>query len=219
MTTLRKASEAQALENYRVALENVEIQPEIAAQMADFGYDAEKIAEGKALLTNTRQKFDFNKQETQETVVARAAFEEKLAALNGVYKPHRKKAKVVFRYDDTILKNLALSGAMPLAYIQRMETIKTFYNGLQADSALLNRLLIFKVTPEDVAAALVLITETEAARSAYLIEVGESQDATKIKDAAFANIDLWMRDFYAVAKIALEDHPQLLEAVSLFVRS
>jgi len=100
-----------------------------------------------------------------------------------------------------------------------METIKTFYNGLQADSTLLGQLAILKVTPEDVTATLALITETEAARAAYLIEVGESQDATKNKDAAFAQIDLWMRDFYAVAKIALEDHPQLLEAVSLFIRS
>ncbi len=45
-------------------------------------------------------------------------------------------------------------------------------------------------------------------------EVGESQDATKQKDAVFAKIDKWMQQFYAIVDIALEDHPQLMEALS-----
>jgi hypothetical protein len=45
-----------------------------------------------------------------------------------------------------------------------------------------------------------MILELEAARSEYLKEKGESQDATKAKDAAFAKIDDWMSEFYAVAK-------------------
>ncbi|NLT49572.1 MAG: hypothetical protein GXX85_01480, partial [Ignavibacteria bacterium] len=48
---------------------------------------------------------------------------------------------------------------------------------------------------------------------------GESEDATKEKDAAFAKMDKWMSDFYAVARIALEDKPQLLEALGKIVKS
>jgi hypothetical protein len=33
---------------------------------------------------------------------------------------------------------------------------------------------------------------------------------------AFANLDDWMREIYAVAEIALEDHPQLLESLGNF---
>lgn len=117
-------------------------------------------------------------------------------------------------------KHFHISNQFPIfTSLLYKEAIKTFYNGLQADSTLLDRLLIFKISPADVIAGLALIAETEAARSAYLIEVGESQNATKTKNSAFEAIDIWMRDFYAVAKIALEDSPQLLEAVSLFVRS
>lgn len=53
----------------------------------------------------------------------------------------------------------------------------------------------------------------------YLLKKGESQDATKLKDSAFGEIDDWMSEFYAVAKIALEDNPQLLESLGKFVRS
>ena len=67
-------------------------------------------------------------------------------------------------------------------------------------------------------AANALIPEVEAARAAYLKEKGESQDATTIKDTAFAKLDDWMSEFYAVARIALEDNPQLLEALGLIVK-
>ncbi len=217
--TLTSKSEAQILENYRVALGNVEIQPEVALQMADFGYDTTKIEEGKALLSATRQSFDFNKQENQETIAARAIFDAKLNALYAIYAPHRKRAKVIFKNDDVALKALALKGMMPQAYIQKMETMKTFYNVLNSNSAMLDKLLIFKVLPADVTTALTMLAETEATRSAYLIETGESQDATKAKDKSFEIIDSWMREFVAVAKIALEDNPQLLESLALFVRS
>lgn len=52
-----------------------------------------------------------------------------------------------------------------------------------------------------------MISDLEAARSEYLKEKGESQDSTKAKDAAFAKIDDWMSEFYAIAKIGLEDNP------------
>ena len=64
-----------------------------------------------------------------------------------------------------------------------------------------------------------MISDLEAARSEYLKEKGESQDSTKAKDAAFAKIDDWMSGFYAVAKIGLEDNPQLLEALGKTVKS
>jgi len=65
------------LELYRVALENAETQPEIAAIMADLGYDSVVIAEGKALLTKTRTAYDANKTEDDETSAAYADFSSK----------------------------------------------------------------------------------------------------------------------------------------------
>ena len=67
MVTKKTLTEAEALEQYRVSLDNVEIQPEIATTMAEFGYDSTLIAEGKTLLTETRQIFDLNQTEDDET--------------------------------------------------------------------------------------------------------------------------------------------------------
>jgi hypothetical protein len=74
MATKRTLSEAETLEQYRVSLDNVENQSEIATIMAEFGYDSETlIGQGKTLLAETRQKYDANKTEDDETLTKHTA--------------------------------------------------------------------------------------------------------------------------------------------------
>jgi len=219
MTTSKKETEVQTLEDYRIALENAVNQTEIATTMAEFGYDATKIAEGKQFLEATVLAYNTNKQEDDETVASRSDFDNKKAALTKTYAMQRKKAKIVFRNDEVILKKLDLTGAVPKAYASWLQLLKTFYNGIQSDPAIQSKLTVLQLTSEDVSNGLVAITELETARSLYLKEIGESQDATKAKDQAFELIDKWMMDFNAVARIAMKDRPQLLEALGLLVRS
>ena len=75
------------------------------------------------------------------------------------------------------------------------------------------------MTQSEIDEAKNLVDTVEAARSEYLREVGESQDVTKQKDAAFAKMEDWMRDFYAVAAIALDDKPQMMEALGKLRKS
>lgn len=219
MASNLKSTEAGTLELYRVALENVQEQPEIASVMADLGYDSALITEGKQLLEQTRNIFDFNKTEDDETSVAYADFSNRKKDLETIYSLHRKKAKVVFRKDPVTLKQLALDGSLQKSYVKWIETVKKFYSVATTNTEIQGKLARLKVTPEDITATNTKVTELEKARAEYLREKGESQDATKAKDAAFAKIDDWMSEFYAVAKIGLEEKPQLLEALGKIVRS
>ena len=108
---------------------------------------------------------------------------------------------------------------MPRAYVKWLETVKKFYSVAGKDNQIQTKLLRLKINTENITAANTMIGELETARAEYLREKGESQDATKAKDAAFEKMDDWMSEFYAVAKIALEDSPQLLESLGKFVRS
>ena len=219
MATKRTLSEAEVLEQYRVSFENVEKQSEIATIMAEFGYDETLLTEGKTLLTKTRAAFDFNKKEDDETSEAYKNFTTLKDNLATTYTLHRKKAKVIFRKESTTLNKLSLSGSLPTAYIKWLETVKKFYAVASADSDIQSKLVRLKITTEELNGTIELITNLELARAEYLREKGESQDATKQKDKAFGEIDDWMSEFYAVAKIALEDNPQLLESLGKFVRS
>ena len=208
MATKRTLSEAEVLEQYRVSFENVEKQSEIATIMAEFGYDETLLTEGKTLLTKTRQAFDFNKKEDDETSEAYKNFTTLKDNLATTYTLHRKKAKVIFRKESTTLNKLSLSGSLPTAYIKWLETVKKFYAVASADSDIQSKLVRLKITTEELNGTIELITNLELARAEYLREKGESQDATKLKDKAFGEIDDWMSEFYAVAKIALEQIQQ-----------
>jgi hypothetical protein len=213
-----KLTEAEVLERDRIALENVESQSEIAAIMAELGYDSEKITEGKGILTDTRTAFDSNKTEDDETSAAYAAFKSLSGQVADAYSIHRKKAKVVFRKDSLTLDKLGINGSIPQAYVKWLEVVKKFYSVSNADSDIQASLSRLRISIDDLNAGGTQISDLEAARAEYLREKGESQDATKAKDAAFDILDDWMSEFYAVAKIALEDNPQLLEALGKTVR-
>ncbi len=219
MATKQRLTNAETLELYRVSLENVEKQPEIALAMGDLGYDTVKISIGKDILSNTRQAYDHNITEDDESSAAYGAFDEKREQLEDLYFLHRKKAKVVYRNDAITAEKLAIAGAFPRTYIKWFENVKRFYTIVIDDTDIQTKLVILKITTEEIATGLSLISEVESTRAEYLREKGESQDATKSKDAAFATLDDWMSEFFAVAKIALEDKPQLLESLGKLVRN
>jgi hypothetical protein len=219
MATKRTLSEAETLEQYRVALENVETQTEIATIMAEFGYDETIIAEGKALFIQTREAYDLNKKEDDETSESYTNFATLKESLAKTYTLHRKKGKIIFRKDTNTLNKLSLTGSLPSSYIKWLETVKKFYTVASAETEIQTKLIRLKVTTEELNGTILLISNLEQARSEYLREKGESQDATKLKDKAFGEIDDWMSEFYAVSKIALEDNPQLLESLGKFVKS
>lgn len=219
MATTKRRTEDQMIEQYRVGLINVENQPEIAATMAEYGYDLTVISKGRELLESTIQAFNFNQQEDNETIQARSDFDAKVNLMIEKYAKHRKKAKVAFRKDEVTLKQLGLTGAYSRAYVKWIATMKTFYSGVRSNAAHLAKLLVFKITEDEITACITEINALETTRTLYLKEIGESQEATKTKDKALAELDEWMSDFYAVAKIAMEDKPQLLESLGLLVRS
>lgn len=219
MATRPKLSEAATLELYRVSLENVEKQSEITSIMAEYGYNTDFIAEGKILLTDTREAYNLNKTEDDETSEVYYNYASKKQELSDTYALDRKKAKVVFLNDHVTANKLSITGMIPQAYIKWLEKVKKFYSVTTSDADIQTKLSRLKFTPEDLANANSLIADVETTRSEYLKEKGESQAATKSKDNSFVKLDAWMREFYMVAKIALDDKPQLLESLGKFVSS
>lgn len=202
-----------------LALKNAQKQEEIATMLAEFGYDKAVIEVGKRLCSEANNAYDTNRAETNEQGAAYARFDQKRQTLKKEYSLFRKKAKVVFRKTPLTLSQLAITGEIPTVYVNWIEGVRKFCKVALADQEIINALQPLRVTAEDLNATLALCDEVDSLRAAYLIEKGESQNATKVKDAAFMALDDWMRDFYAVAKIALDEKPQLLEALGVLVRS
>lgn len=212
-------TEVGTLETYQIVLQNAENIPEIAETITEMGYDGESILEGKKILAEALNAYNKNRMNVNSTSAAYSIFSGNMKLLEGIYRVHRKKAKIVFKKDIMISQKLAIVGAIPLSYVKKLETIKKFYRVVSSEEEIQSELSRLKIIPEDISYAQTLIQELEASRISYLKEKGESQDATIIKDAAFAKMKNWMSEFYAVAKIALKDKPQILESLLTIVKS
>ena len=98
---------------------------------------------------------------------------------------------------------------MPESHTKKMEVIRTFYS--ITDSNILSTLATLHVTAKEMTVGMQHLEEVEKARAIYLLEVGETEETTKHKDQVLARMEDWMRDFYSIADIALENHPHLIE--------
>ncbi|MFJ1473186.1 hypothetical protein ACILE9_02860 [Capnocytophaga cynodegmi] len=212
-------SNEQMLQNFGAMFENLSKEGDLKTELAEYGYDDAKIAEGKALYDEARKTFDANIKETREETSASLAFQEKYQNVQKKYSTHRKKARIVFEDNEEALRQLKLKGSATRAIAAAMEEMRAFYQLLDTTPNLLTPLKQLKINEEDIKNQLQELPEVEKAYATYLQEKGESQQATRDKNKAFETLDKWVSKFHKVAKIALEDRPQLLEALGKFVRS
>jgi len=212
-------SEAKYLEQCRVTLDNAVNQPEILRLMSAVGYGLEVIEEGKTEWMDARQAYDANQREGNESSVASHAFRAQRKELNGFFRRDRNLAKVVFKYDGVTAARLGIAESVPRPYVRWIETVKKFYTNSLADTLVQSQLLRLEITADRLSEGAARVTALEEVRSVYMKEEGESQDATKLKDVAMEKLEDWMQDFYAVAKVALRDRPQLAESLGKLVRS
>ncbi len=212
-------SQTEILEATRIALDNVETNPVIKPLMADLGYDTEKIDQGKALLTTAKDTFNSGQQLEDVRAKAYQAFEEQRESIDNAYAKDRKKAKIVFKTNAVIFKELGLAGSVPRSYVKWLEKINLFYQTLNAQPEVLAQLATLKIDAAHVTTLLADIDQLENLRAAYIQAKGNAQNATQTKNKAFKALEKWMSDFYAVARLALEGEPQLLESLGKLVRS
>ncbi len=215
----RNLTELELLEQSRVALENARANTQIYALLDEVAFGSSKLDEGKALLDAAKEAYNANIKEDQETAVSKTLLDKKLKELETLYRNHRRKAKVLFTNDSTILLKLDVHHAIPVSYLALMQTIKLFYAEALSNTQVSEALQNLKVSSEELTEANTLVTEVELLRLNYLNERGESQGATKSKDEALKNLEKWMRNFYAIAGIVLEDNPQLMESLNKTVKS
>ncbi len=215
----KRHSELEYLENYRLVFTNLSQVADIQAEMADYGYDQTAINEGKALFEKAQTLYDKRQTESAEERQAYDIFFEAFKQLKEQYKKDRKKAKVALMKQTELYEPFYLKKSIPQAYLKFIQEAKVFYEQMKDNTEAKPLLARFKLTEEVATAQLGKLQEVMELRAKYEKEKGESQQATKDKNKAFEDISEWMRDFYTVAEIALEDHPQFMESIGKFIRS
>lgn len=209
----------QALEQSRVALQKATTIPEIAALLAEVGYEESKIQEGKAILVIAQEAYHTDKQQSLDVLLAYNAIYQKKKALETVYRIHRRRAKVCLEGDPHQLLRLGINKAIPKNHFVWIDTLKKFYAEITSNPQLKTGLQTLNVSEQDLLTAQADISKMEALHRTYISEKRESQNTTEIKDYSLQIFKQWMRNFYAVAGIALKNQPQLMEVLGKAVKN
>jgi hypothetical protein len=188
----------------RVAIGAVMADPAMQDSLALYGYDAERMRAGqvlyeRALALHQRQQAGYG-----ERYAATDARDAAQAQAHTAYMRYLAVARVALRGDRGAARALGLAQTRKRSNAGWLSQAQQFYANALGDSAIGQRLAAFGATHSQLSAGQQLV----AAAATKLVAQQTSREAalalTKQRDAALAAMGAWMRDFRAIARVALE---------------
>ncbi|ASC74110.1 hypothetical protein XM38_050850 [Halomicronema hongdechloris C2206] len=199
----------------QVAIDNALANSTLQAALSDFGYTPERLAQGRslhasALVAHLQQRAEYGDQAS-----ATAALQQTRDTAEKSYMRLVKIARIAYKDNPGALVRLDLNGKRKRSLSGWLLQAQQFYSNLLAAPDLLDSLKQYGVTAQKVKAAQAELAAVAAANLAQEQEKGQAQTATQVRDTALDALSDWFSDFIAIARIALEDEPQMLEAMGV----
>ena len=199
------------LNRYLTGLTNARNVPELQSRVALYGYTPDKLNQ---MLTQRQQAFDLylaQKTEYSEQHAATAAFEQAWKTAHETYMRLVRLGRILFRDDHAVFVKLTLNEERKRTFSGWLAQANTFFSNLLSDQNALAKYDQYNTPPNAINAAKVLVDVAEQANIIQAKETGEAQQATKERDGKMDALDSAMSEFYALAELACEDAPELLE--------
>lgn len=199
------------LNRYLTGLTNALDVPELQSRVALYGYTPDKLNQ---MLTQRQQAFDLylaQKTEYSEQHAATAAFEQAWKTAHETYMRLVRLGRILFRDDHAVFVKLTLNEERKRTFSGWLAQANTFFSNLLSDQNALAKYDQYNTPPTAINAAKVLVDVAEQANIIQAKETGEAQQATKERDGKMDALDSAMSEFYALAELACEDAPELLE--------
>lgn len=203
----------------QVAIDSALSNPEIQVFLTPFGYPPEELQHGRTLYEAAIAAFQKQKENYADQFGASATLDQLREDVNKTYIRQVKLARIAFKDDPVATAKLALTGERKRSFTGWLGQVQQFYAALAGDKRLQQGLARFGVTPKTIEqdqAQIQLVMEANVARET---EKGEAQQSTKDRDSALDDLLEWHSDFVAIARIALEEKPQLLETLGILIAS
>jgi len=199
----------------RILVENARNLPEMSAVLQDFGYTAERLDQGLALLAETEALIQKQIREYGESYAATKALNDAWAVADAVYIKTLKVARIAFGDEPRAGAALKLSGLRKQTVTGWLDQASTFYANLsEGFAAGLSR---FGYTAAKLAAEAALVERVRQTLHSQAKESGEAQQATLDRDAQVASLDTWISELRGIARVAFADQPQRLESLGIRV--
>lgn len=113
-------TELQILESFRILSANFEQLPNFKNQMEEFGYNTEKMEEGKQIFIKTSDIYTKNQEANALEKQHYTIFSEGFSQLKTDYGKHRKVAKVALMNNAELWKAFEIDKPIPNTYLKIM---------------------------------------------------------------------------------------------------
>jgi hypothetical protein len=197
-----------------IAIEAVLADPSLASALAAHGYDRSRMLAGRALREQAAAHARQQRARSGDQLAATDARNNARAQLHAVYRQHVATARVALRDDRGAALRLDLSARKHTQAGWLMQA-EQFYTNALGDQAIVAALAAYGVTAEHLGEAQTQMAAVAAAQVTQQQRRALAQETTRARNAAFQQLNHWMRDFLAIARIALADKPQLLEQLGV----
>jgi len=148
---------------------------------------------------------------------AKTIFEKLLAEAHPLYMDHVKFMRMAYRDDVRKLDELDAAGGRVKRISGWLTQSKTFYTNVINDEDSLAKMGGYGISKEELEAAEAKVAGVAAANQEHKIKKGAAQDAIDRRDKALDILDKFRSEFIGICRIALKDHPQLLEKLGIVV--
>ncbi len=208
---------ANRLESARLALTNALAENELRSELAPFGYDETRLQQGQSLYENALAVWQSQQQGQSRRRAAAAAYKRADVTARRAYMRGVRLCRTLYRDDPVTYRALGLAGVRKKGFAAKVAQMRLFYTTALGNPEILTTLAGFGFSESQLQADLALVAALESARSQREVESGAVQDATQSKAQAITALERWMREFFTIARLALEENPQRLEMLGLAV--
>ncbi|WPP51113.1 hypothetical protein [Catalinimonas niigatensis] len=199
----------------QMSLEAARRHTDIQAVMTPFGYDKVKLGEAHTLLGEVKkwdslhfEHIGVQKKATQDIIDARQQ-------VNNIYSKHLKIARLALDQQRELWDLLKLEGRRKQSLSDWLGQVKAFYYNCGRAAEILNK---YNITQDIVDQTKAMIEAIEDYRVHQSVSRSHAQEATQRRNKFTRELDSWMQEFMYVAKLALKNNPQYLEALGKTVK-
>jgi len=176
--------------------------PDIQRMMEPLGYDQNKINLFTSVFNTALNAHAAQQKEYSDKTGSYAIFEKNYKKAKTDLSCLIKVAKVALKDDRQKIDLLNLNGKKGDSISDVFTFMSRLYINLEGDNDLLNKMAVFGYNIPRVKACRDSFLTAQTQYTTYLKEHSEAVEATKFRDEKMAELNEWMYDYYALAKVA-----------------
>ncbi len=187
--------------------------------VSQLGYDKQELETGRAMhneLTHLVEHFDRSHSDLKQAYYNRIQAQKQVATL---YKRHLSIARIAFREDSAATIALDLKGIRATQLSRWINQCRSFYTFLQNNENWLKQLERYNIKTADLQNSLELVNKVEKLEEKVRYNRGISKDSTYKRNQKAQELGQWVNDYLSIARIALSESPQMLEALGVVVKN